>query len=617
MPPPRKAIILAAGYASRMRPLSDDLPKPLMPLRNRPLLARSIDLLTSWGVRDILINLHHGAHEILTYIRSQSWPARITFSFEPDIRGTGGALKLASWFLGDQPLWVLNSDVEAQLSPRPLLTAFTRPRVIAALWMDPLRGPRTVKVERGHIRDFASDTPGAPGTQTFCGLHLVSPRILDYLPNEPFSSIITAYQSAMRDGWRIPGVTVPRAIWADLGTPVSYLRAHATGGRRGFRYAATESHVPSSARLNRTVLWSGARVAPHARLSNVIVGRDCAVRSCSDCVAVRADRSSDPAIRHSLDFTGWPAQYTTVYIIDRAGSARKFYRVECGRKRVMAVHYTPQRPENVYAPGHMRLLRSIGVSVPEVLHEVPEENIFIMTDLGDHTLLKTTKEQGPARVRKLYEQVLDQVLIMHSMGAAAAKSGRHQLCNPFRPALYGWEHDLFINHVVSPMLGLKGKQLNVIRSELARVAAGVSVPKKVLIHRDLQSTNILIHGARPCLIDTQGMRLGSSAYDLASLLYDPYVDLTQATRNHLLNYYLAQVPDSDRVAGAMPCAVIQRLTQAIGAYGRLSALPGLGHYRSYIRPAAHHITRILKTRPDLPALNKLFQNTFFKTLSKK
>ncbi|MDA0323326.1 MAG: sugar phosphate nucleotidyltransferase [Verrucomicrobia bacterium] len=608
---PRKAIILAAGHATRMRPLSDDLPKPLMPLRNRPLLARSIDLLTSWGVRDILINLHHGADEVLTYIRSESWPARISFSFEPEIRGTGGALRQAAWFLDDQPVWMLNADLDAQLSPRRLVSAFNRPRVMAALWMDSAHGPRTVDLKRGYVQNFVTATPGGPRTHTFCGLHLISPRILEYLPDEPFSSIITAYESAMRDGWRIPGVSVPRSIWADLGTPASYLQAHHSRRSGGFRFVAADAHVPSSARLRRVVLWSGARVAAHARLSNVIVGRDCTVGSCSDCVAVRADRSNELAIRQSLDFTGWPARRTTVYVIDRPGSMRKFFRLERGRERVMAVHYDPRRLENIDASGHMRLLKMAGVSVPEVLRDNPEENIFIMTDLGDQTLLNVTRQQRPAHVRKVYEQVLSQALIMHGKGATVAAARRHPMSEPCTPALYAREHESFITHFVSPILGLKAKQLDALRAELAHVASGLPGASKSLIHRDLQSTNVLIHRSRPYLIDTQGMRLGSPAYDLVALLYDPYVRLTQATRDHLLDYYLARAPRSDSIAQAMPWAIIQRLTQAIGAYARLSGMPGFEHYQIYIRPAARRIARTLRHHPELRALDQLFQHSYF------
>ena len=130
---PRRAILLAAGFGSRLQPLTFRIPKPLIPLWGRPLLLHNLDLLHQWGVRDVLINLHHEPGPLVNLIRTLSPPAdlHIQFSFEPEILGTGGALRRAAWFLSDEPLWILNADIAADLDPRILLRPFARERAQA------------------------------------------------------------------------------------------------------------------------------------------------------------------------------------------------------------------------------------------------------------------------------------------------------------------------------------------------------------------------------------------------------------------------------------------------------------------------------------------------------
>jgi mannose-1-phosphate guanylyltransferase len=226
--PPKKAFILAAGFGTRIRPLSRDLPKPLMPLWGHPVLEHLLRLLRDWGVRDVLLNLHHQAGELVRFATGCPVPPlRLNFSFEPEILGTGGALRRAAWFLEEQPFWLVNADIAADLDPSPLVRAFARPNTLATLWLHPTLGPRTVVVKNGRVVGFRAPHPGSAGTCTFCGLHLVSPRILDYLPREGFAGIIPAYERALTRGERIAGVCVPESFWADLGTPRHYLEAHA------------------------------------------------------------------------------------------------------------------------------------------------------------------------------------------------------------------------------------------------------------------------------------------------------------------------------------------------------------------------------------------------------
>jgi len=212
MKPPRKAVILAAGYGERLLPLTLLRPKPLVPVWGTPVLRHAIEMLQRWGVRDVVVNAHYHAGALLDYLRRNPVAGiRVSLSFEPEILGTGGPLVHARWFLDDEPFWMMNADILADVPPAPFLEAFTRRGAIAALWLHPSCGPRTVEVSRGAVTHFRSSHPGSPGTCTFCGLHLVSPRLLSHMPPGGFASIIEAYERAIRAGECVAGVVTPSA----------------------------------------------------------------------------------------------------------------------------------------------------------------------------------------------------------------------------------------------------------------------------------------------------------------------------------------------------------------------------------------------------------------------
>ena len=159
MKAPSKAVILAAGLGTRMRPLTCATPKPLLPLWGVPLLDHTLNLLRAWGVRDVLLNLHHGADAIVRHVRTRPPPSlRIAFSFEPAILGTGGALRRAEWFPDDDPFWMVNADIAADVNPAPFLRAGRRTTFSAARGVR--RAPRAVSLRNGETTSPGIPIPG-------------------------------------------------------------------------------------------------------------------------------------------------------------------------------------------------------------------------------------------------------------------------------------------------------------------------------------------------------------------------------------------------------------------------------------------------------------------------
>jgi len=637
---PRKAVILAAGFGTRMLPLSLDTSKPMMPLWGKPMLGHILDMLARWGVEDVLINLHHQPEAICDYVRRR--PAsrpRVALSFEPDILGTGGALRRASWFLDTQPFWMINADIAADVDPRPLMIAFHQPHVLAALWLNAERGPRTVEMTDGRITNFASSRPGTAGTYTFCGLQVLSPRILSFIPSQGFATIIQAYQLAGADAWRIAGVCTTHSYWTDIGTPEGYLQAHreimdaSVAGKPGARlldpdhlqamqswrrrirfngFLSTGRNVVicKGARIANAVIWDDARVASDAIVEQAVIGKGCEVHGHVPRVAVRSafslstpGNTADIPLAMALQSLRWLPAETTVIPFEPRGSARFFTRLASHGKRVILVRYSREREENALYTRHARFLKSIGLPVPGILLDVPEKNFFVMEDLGDQSLHSLSKIWPSARLRAFYDVILASVARWHTDGARAARRRCLVLVAPFSPDLYRWEREFFNRHFLHPHLHLSPKTTRKILDELAAGAIDLLKATPVLVHRDLQASNILRVERRPFFIDFQGMRFGAAAYDLASLLCDPYVELPLTTISQLLDAYNQMVSRRHRVSEKLFwLAAIERLAQALGAYGRLSANPETAWFGNYMAPGIRMMRRALEHSGACPRL---------------
>jgi len=573
---PRKAVVLAAGLGTRMLPLSATLPKPLLPLWGTPMITHMIRLLRDWGVREVLVNLHHQPGPILAHLLREPEPGiRVCLSYEPAVLGTGGVLRRASWFLDGNPFWMVNSDVAADLDPAPMLRAYRPGRTAAVLCLHPRLGPRTVEMQNGIITDFHSRHPGADGTCTFTGIQLVAPDIFDAMPRcEPAFSIIDVYRRMMRRGRRIAGVACGDGFWADVGTPESYSRVH--------------DDVRARARRGKR----GARLYRRGALRGIPARHPLV--------------SSGPVLEAALSRLGWPVAKTSMMPLAARGSDRDFTRLACGRRTAILVRYGTARPENTRHAAHARFLLGHGIPVPRVLADMPARRATVMEDLGDATLESYAGQLDPKKRERMVRLVLDGLLRLHHIPGRDLQrhAKRTGLERPFTPALYRWEHELMAEHFLRGRMGLGASQIESIMAELQGVARRLNRFPRVLLHRDMQSSNILLARNRPWFIDFQGMRLGPAAYDLASLLCDPYVMYCPAEQRRLLAYYVERSPDGAAVASAFWGAAVQRLAQALGAFGRLSALPGMRRFDAYIPPAVQMMRRALGHIEGLPRLRE-------------
>ncbi len=657
---PGKAFILAAGLGTRLLPLTRETPKPLLPIWHVPNLERVLAMLRRWGVREVLINLHHRADRLFDHVRTR--PAdglRIALSYEPVILGTGGALRKAEWFFdGPEPVWVLNADVVAELAPERLLKAYDPRRTMAVAWLHGSRGPRTVEVFRGGITNFRSKRAGTPGTFTFCGLQLVNPKLLDreaeFLPKEAvFGTVVAAYERALAAGWRVAGVEVPGSYWADIGTPAQYLQCHrelcpygmisfVKGAHRArlqpaphetvaalyerrlqssapsrrrprrdvhqekpyadFSAVHPQAVVQAGAQISHSVVGARAQVGPKARIVNAVVAADSVVNGPVSYLALPAVQAFDRPALELLQGAGWTPERCTALPFGPRGSARTFTRVALGSKTALLVQYDPARTENTWYVLHARFLRRLGLPVPQVLADDPDQHVSLFEDLGDRSVEAEFGALSEARRESLYRAVLEVMVRWHEEGGRAARREKLPLMPSFRPVLYHWERAYFAEHMLRKRCGLSPREAAVIQRELAGMGRALTGAPPVLVHRDLQSSNVLLRGGKPWLIDFQGMRFGPAVYDLASLLCDPYVQLADDLRERLLEYYAERSAHPALVRELFWRGAVQRLSQALGAYARLGAQRDTAAFARHI-PAALGLMRTALDRvPGCPRL---------------
>ena len=225
-------MILAAGLGTRLRPLTNAVPKPLLPVGGVPLIVWNLLLLKRHGIDDVVINLHYLGHMIEQALGNGSkFGLRILYSHEPILLGTGGGIKQAEPYFGAEPVLILNGDTLVELDLEALWNFHRTRQAVATLVLR--EDPDAVQwglVEVGEgdriVRITGKGLQGGVPTKLrmFAGIHILDPRLLQSVPTGVASSIIDPYVAAIERGESVLGYEV-RSYWSDIGTPERYAQA--------------------------------------------------------------------------------------------------------------------------------------------------------------------------------------------------------------------------------------------------------------------------------------------------------------------------------------------------------------------------------------------------------
>lgn len=299
------AFILAAGLGTRLAPLTDLLPKPLVPVFHKPLLTFALDSVLASGFGSLALNTHHLPEAFPeVFGENPSYRGHPLHPFhEPQLLDTGGGIRNARPALGQGTFLVYNGDILGDLPLADFLAHHRSSGNMATLLLRPTGGSANVLYDPSSgrlldLRGMLGATEGVP--LVYSGVALFEQEIFTWIPPERPSSIIDALLEAMRSGERVGGFVVEDGLWIDLGTPEAYLRAHcllADSAMRpsyledaawptpihrearihpgaslaGMVAAGPGSTVGEGAELRDVILWPGAEVAPGSRLERCIV----------------------------------------------------------------------------------------------------------------------------------------------------------------------------------------------------------------------------------------------------------------------------------------------------------------------------------------------------------
>lgn len=224
-----QVMMLAAGFGTRLLPLTERRPKCLMPVMNRPLLELWFGRLAAGETKRVVVNTHHLAPMVRAWLaRNCPRDMEVAESFEPQILGTGGGLVAAQKHLDDEPFLLVNADVLCSADLGVLAETLAETRVPAVLGLVDEPRFNTVAVNaQGRVLGFKNDPTPPPGARwlTYSGLAMIAPRFLEYLPPHGYSTLVDGIRTALAHGQEIRGISLP-GFWDDLGEPQRLLNLH-------------------------------------------------------------------------------------------------------------------------------------------------------------------------------------------------------------------------------------------------------------------------------------------------------------------------------------------------------------------------------------------------------
>lgn len=339
-----RGVILAAGYGTRLDPLTRIRAKAAVPFLNRPFIEYSLEFLKKGGVQTVAVNLHHRPDTVREALLNVS--ASIVYSYEKEILGTGGALTRLQDFLAGHTFVVTNGKIYFEQDLDPVLDSHRNNRSVATLVLLPWQPDGAFNPvwldEENRVVGFgreegskSSDVPprlwtkacGKIRPHTFSGVHILEPEVLAWLPTGFSDTVADLYPRLLRDGLEVRGF-VSRAYWCECSTLDRYLKkSMEVLARRGLSNLLEESTqaicrsvvagrntvIDGGSLLENCVLWDDCRVGPECKLRNVILAGGVplpAGLSLRDCVLTpplteREEGWPETVVAHD-NFLEWP-----------------------------------------------------------------------------------------------------------------------------------------------------------------------------------------------------------------------------------------------------------------------------------------------------------------------
>lgn len=306
-------MILAAGFGTRLLPLTKELPKPLFPILGKPILLTTLELLRQAGVDEVVINLHHLPGPIeRTVGNGKKLGLKVHYSFEPQILGSGGGLKKVEPLLSEAPFILVNGDILANIDLKKVLRFHREKEAMATMVLREDKevekyGP--ISIDRSQrIRQFLG-VPPANGAKLkklmFTGIHVLNPEIFRYIPEGAFSNINRVTYPKLLEEKPVYGYPF-NGFWRECGEPEEYFRVNMEmlkkGGNRKPKKTPQCRFIPpvwigdnctfgkksvvgpwailgegcrvgAGAQISNAILWDGVQVPAGEQVEHTVVGK--------------------------------------------------------------------------------------------------------------------------------------------------------------------------------------------------------------------------------------------------------------------------------------------------------------------------------------------------------
>lgn len=300
MPLITQAFVLGAGLGTRLRPLTDDLPKPLIPIFQKPLITFALDHLCGLGVESFVINTHHLATQFENLFGGGTYAGHpLKLVHEPDLLGTGGGIKNVEGLLRAEPFIVYSGDLLTDFALEPLIEEHFRKGNDVTLALRKTGLAAGVALQNCRVVDIENKY-GHAGEYDFANVSVWNPEIFQRIPPAQNISFIPILVEWIGQGGKLGGVVLDDGKWFNIGSRAEYLEVHRIiekerwkpdyvstaewpvhvaadavvdpGARlSGFYSVGAACRVGAAAILENTILWPGAQIASRSHLRNCIV----------------------------------------------------------------------------------------------------------------------------------------------------------------------------------------------------------------------------------------------------------------------------------------------------------------------------------------------------------
>ncbi len=552
-----KALILAAGFGTRLLPYTQIIPKPLFSINSMPVIGHTIEKLINAGCTEIIINTHHLHEQIENYFKKNTFPVKIKTLYEPAILDTGGAVKNIKSLVKDSTFIVINSDILFDINLTEIIKTHIDGKHLASLVLHKHEKFNKIEVDENN---FITNFDSSINPYAFTGIHVLSSKIFDLMPDNDIFSIIDLYKNLLITNKKINACILEKNyFWEDIGTIETYKQS---------------------------------------------------------CIKYQTF-SIEKRLENNIN-------KINIQKLTGDGSDREWFRIETNKKSYIAADHGINTSNNFNTIVQLDSFINIGnhlynkkLAVPKIFNFDPFSGVAIVEDLGDIHLERVINNlRDDETIFSWYKKVCDSLIKFSSDGFQGFKSKWAFETDEYsKKMILERECKYFIDAFINSYLQ-KNIRFKDFLKEFEFIADNcISSSFKGLMHRDMQSKNIMIKDSSVFFIDFQSARKGPLEYDFASLMIDPYVKLDNHMKKRILLYLLNKLSinkniDAKHFKHCYRYCCVARNLQILGAFSYLSKIKNKKKFERFIPYALgtlkNHISFI--DIKKIPKLNNLINN---------